>query len=107
MTQPTPTSQWDRIAHSEDFAAILRAKRRFLIPATIFFLVYYLALPILVGWFPETMNKSAWGKVNWAYLFALSQFFMAWILAAMYVVVAARWDKMTAAVLAKHGHGPK
>ncbi len=96
---PTPQSHWDQIGHSAEFAAVLRAKRRFLIPATIFFLVYYLALPVLVGWFPEVMNRPVIGKVNGAYLFALSQFLMAWILAGMYVVVAARWDKMTAAVL--------
>jgi len=39
--------------------------------------------------------------VNIAYLFALSQFFMAWIIAALYVRAAARFDRMAADVL-KH-----
>ncbi len=71
-----------------DFAALKKAKLRFIIPATIFFLVYYMTLPVLVGFFPEMMKTPVWGKVNWAYLFALSQFIMTWVLCAMYVRVA-------------------
>ena len=45
----------------------------------VFFVVYYFALPVLVGYAPELMSRPVVGKVNIAYLFALSQFFMAWI----------------------------
>ena len=72
-----------------DFKGCSAAKLRFIVPMTIFFLVYYFALPVLVGWFPDLM-KTKVGSVNIAYLFALSQFFMAWIVAAIYVVKAAR-----------------
>jgi len=48
------------------------------------------------------MKKKVWGEVNVAYVFALSQFFMAWIMAFLYVRVAAKWDKSAAAVI--HGH---
>jgi uncharacterized membrane protein (DUF485 family) len=41
--------------------------------------------------------------VNIAYLFALSQFFMAWVLAFIYVVAAAGWDRSERALLAKFG----
>ena len=40
-------------------------------------------------------------KVNWAYLFALSQFLMTWIMCALYVRAARRWDIMNAELLAK------
>jgi uncharacterized membrane protein (DUF485 family) len=59
-----------------------------------------LALPYLVGYHPQLMQRKVWGEMNWAYLFALSQFFMAWILAAIYVVVAAGWDRKAKSVLA-------
>jgi uncharacterized membrane protein (DUF485 family) len=95
---------WTRIARDPAFSELKRARRRFVIPATIFFLVYYLALPVLVGYFPELMKRPIIGKVNWAYLFALSQFFMAWVMAAFYVRVAARWDKMNEAMLSRLGH---
>jgi uncharacterized membrane protein (DUF485 family) len=47
------------------------------------------------------MKKKVLGDVNLAYLFALSQFFMAWILAFVYVGVAAGWDRKAAAILSK------
>ncbi len=91
---------WDAIAADTDFKNLLAAKARFIWPATIFFLAYYFALPVLVGWFPELM-KTKVGSVNVAYLFAFSQFFMAWIVAGIYVGKAAGWDKAAAGILAK------
>lgn len=94
-------ADWNAIANDPDFAELKRSKRSFLIPWTIFFLVYYMTLPVLVGYFPETMKAPVLGKVNWAYLFALSQFVMTWTLCAVYVRRARRWDQMNAALLAK------
>lgn len=95
---------WEAIAADDDFKKLIAAKMRFIAPATIFFLIYYFALPILVGWFPELMKKKLSDGVNVAYLFALSQFFMAWIVAGFYVVKASGWDKAAAAVLTKFKH---
>jgi uncharacterized membrane protein (DUF485 family) len=97
---PSPVN-WEAIEAKPAFRQLLSRKARFIIPATIFFLVYYLALPVLVGYFPDLMKKRVWGEVNIAYVFALSQFFMAWIMAFLYVRVAAKWDKSAASVI--HG----
>lgn len=85
---------WEKLAASERFRALLKAKRRFIVPAMIFFVVYYFALPVLIGYARPFMEKRVLGPVNLAYLFALSQFFMAWIIAALYVKAAARFDRM-------------
>lgn len=92
---------WEAIAADPQFKKLIADKLRFIIPCTIFFVLYYFALPILVGWFPELMKKEVLGHINLAYLFALSQFFVAWGLAWMYVRTAARWDKASDALLAK------
>jgi uncharacterized membrane protein (DUF485 family) len=92
---------WAAIANDPAFAALKAAKLRFIIPATIFFLVYYMTLPILVGYFPDLMKTPVWGKVNWAYLYALSQFIMTWVICAMYVRTAKRWDKLNTELLAR------
>jgi uncharacterized membrane protein (DUF485 family) len=97
-------AKWDAIAADPDFKALLKTKARFIVPATIFFVIYYFALPYLAGYHPELMQKRVWGEMNWAYLFGLSQFFMAWALAAVYVAVAAGWDRKSAALLAKFKH---
>jgi len=97
MRQPT---DWDVVAANPEFKALMRAKKRFIIPATIFFVVYYFALPILVGYAPAFMATPVLGPVNIAYLFALSQFFVAWFIAYLYVRAAARFDQQGRDVLA-------
>lgn len=87
------TIPWEAIAASARFKELLRVKRRFIIPAMIFFIVYYFALPALVGYARPLMEKRVLGPVNVAYLFALSQFFMAWVIAAFYVRAANRFDR--------------
>jgi uncharacterized membrane protein (DUF485 family) len=90
---------WEKLAGSERFRNLLKAKRRFIIPAMIFFVAYYFALPVLIGYARPFMETRIWGPVNLAYLFALSQFVMAWIIAALYVRAAARFDRMAKGVI--------
>jgi uncharacterized membrane protein (DUF485 family) len=85
-------ADWDRVAAEDEFKGLLASKRRFIVPATLFFVVYYFALPVLVGYAPGLMDTRVLG-VNVAYLFALSQFFMAWAVAAAYVRAAGGWDE--------------
>ena len=92
---------WSRVTQMPEFRAMVRAKLRFIIPAAVFFVVYYFALPVLVGYAPGLMSKKIFGVINIAYLFALSQFFMAWIIAALYLRAAARFDRMEHTVIEK------
>ena len=92
---PTPSQpDWAAVERLPEFRALVRAKRAFLVPASIFFVVYYFALPALVGYWPEVMSTRVVGRVNLAYLFALSQFVMAWALMAAYVRRARHFDRM-------------
>ena len=95
-----PPTDWDRVASNQEFKDLMAAKVRFVVPATIFFIVFYFSLPVLVGWFPDLMKTQVIGVVNIAYLFALSQFFVAWFIAYLYVRAAARFDQQGRDVLA-------
>ena len=95
------TQEWDRIAATDEFKTLIAAKVKFIIPAVIFFIVYYFALLVLVGYAPKLMETRVFGVINIAYLFALSQFFMAWILAAIYVKKAGKFDAMAQAITNK------
>ncbi len=92
---------WEDIAATDDFKNLIAAKRKFIVPAVIFFIVYYFALPVLVGYAPKLMETRVFGVVNLAYLFALSQFFMAWILAAIYVKKAGSFDALAQKIVSK------
>jgi len=96
-------ADWDRVAAMAEFKELLASKRKFIVPATLFFIVYYFALPIMVGYAPGLMGRTVFGVVNLAYLFALSQFFVAWIIAAFYVRAAGKWDDMAGRIIQKLG----
>ncbi len=98
-TQTAASVDWAAVEADPEFRALVAAKRRFILPATAFFIVYYFALPILVGYFPDAMDGDVFGNVNVAYLFALSQFVMAWLLMWAYVRRARRFDAMAETVL--------
>jgi uncharacterized membrane protein (DUF485 family) len=95
----SPPYDWAAIERLPEFRELVRAKRAFVVPATLFFLAYYFALPALVGYWPGVMSTPVVGHVNVAYLFALSQFAMAWLLMAAYVRRARRYDRMAASLV--------
>jgi uncharacterized membrane protein (DUF485 family) len=64
--------------------------RRFVWPMTVFFLIYYLALNLLAGTSPDLMGNKLFGEFTFGYLFALSQFLMAFVVAWIYSRWAAR-----------------
>jgi uncharacterized membrane protein (DUF485 family) len=96
-----PRPDWAAIERMPEFRALLRAKRAFLLPACVFFVAYYFALPALVGYWPDLMSRRVAGRINLAYLFALSQFVMAWALMAAYVRRARAYDRMVQDLLAR------
>lgn len=96
---PPDREEWARIARSNGFQNLIASKKRFIVPATIFFIVYYFTLPVLVGYAPSLMSRKIIGPVNIAYLFALSQFFVAWIIAFLYVRAAGKHDRMIKEIL--------
>jgi len=77
--------EWEGIERSEEFKTLVRSRWRFVLPATVFFLIYYFLLPVLNGTATDFMRQEVIGHVNIAYLFALSQFVMAWLLAWLYI----------------------
>jgi uncharacterized membrane protein (DUF485 family) len=103
----TSQSEWDRIADSRQFKDLMATKKIFIVPAFVFFVVYYFALPVLVGYAPQFMSTKVIGEVNLAYLFALSQFFVAWIIAALYVRAANDFDRLAKDIIenAENGKG--
>lgn len=93
-------SAWHQIYSSAPFRRMIQQKKRAVCAMTVFFIAYYFALPLLVGYRPGLMSRPVWGEANWAYLFAFSQFLMAWAIAFIYMRFASRFDKMADNILA-------
>ena len=77
----------EAVGKDPEMAELERRHQRFVWPMTIFFLVYYLSLPILAGAAPDLMGTKVFGQFTFGYLFALSEFLMAFVVAWVY----ARW----------------
>jgi uncharacterized membrane protein (DUF485 family) len=99
-SRPTE-ADWNRIAVSVRFQRLLAIKKIFIVPVFVFFLVYYLMLPILLGYAPGFMSMRVVGTVTLAYLFALSQFVVGWTIAWLYLRASSRFDKLVKDVLEK------
>jgi uncharacterized membrane protein (DUF485 family) len=103
---PVEPQMWERLAAEPEFRALIARRRRFVIPATIFFIAYYLALPISIGVAPQFMSRSL-GPLSIAYWFALSQFVMTWLLMAAYVLRARSFDLEAARLRHRETHEVK
>jgi len=113
VDQPEPVAgedgvHWEGLEQTDEFRELVRRRFRFVLPATIFFLVYYFLLPLGNGLAPDFMKTRVFGQVNIAYLFALSEFVMAWVLAFLYIRKAnGVFDALAAKVRARATGGKK
>jgi len=80
----------EAVGKDPEMIELERRHRRFVWPATTFFLVYYMALNVLAGTSPDLMGNKLFGEFTFGYLFALSQFVMAFVVAWVYARWAAR-----------------
>ncbi|MGA7571642.1 MAG: DUF485 domain-containing protein [Candidatus Aquilonibacter sp.] len=92
-------SEWDTLAKDPEFLALLRARRRFIVPSTIFFLVFYLALPVGIAFAPAFMNRPVVESLTIANLYGFAQFLMAWVLLAAYMRAARSFDNRAQALV--------
>jgi uncharacterized membrane protein (DUF485 family) len=90
--EDTVEIDYSRIVQSSSFQQLLREKRNFIIPSTIFFLVFYFTLPILTA-YTSVLNKTAFGSISWAWVFGFGQFIMTWALCMIYTSRASKFDK--------------
>lgn len=81
-----------KVESSPEFRRFLKRKWKFLIPMTIFFMIFYFLLPIMTS-YSTILNTSAFGDISWVWIFAFSQFIMVWVLSAIYVRKASTFDE--------------
>ena len=93
---------YSAIVQSQEFQQLLKEKKKFILPFTLFFLVFYFALPIMTS-YTSVLNNSFYGHITWAWVFAFAQFIMTWALCMIYSKKAVRFDRLSNEVLKKGG----
>jgi len=90
MSQTDPRIDWEAIERSPEFRELIGARRRFVLPATIFFLAWYIGFILLAGYAPDFMAESVYEGLTVGYCLALTQFVMVGVLGIMYLRRAER-----------------
>ena len=91
---------WQAIEASPEFQELVAKRRSFVLPATIFFLAYYMAFILLAGYAEDFMGSSVYEGLTVGYCLALTQFVMVFALGIMYLRRADRdYDPLAARVV--------
>src|SRR3954451_22406645 len=99
-----PRYDWERIEHSPEFQELVHKRRSFVVPATVFFLAYYMAFILLAGYAKDFMASSVYEGLTVGYCLALTQFLMVFVLGIMYLRKADRtYDPLAPRVLTAAG----
>jgi uncharacterized membrane protein (DUF485 family) len=81
---------WEAAERSPEFRELIVKRKRFVLPATIFFLTWYLGFILLAGYAEDFMGDSVYEGLTVGYVLALTQFIMVWGLAGLYLRKADR-----------------
>jgi len=95
---------WEAIEGSPEFQELVKRRRSFVLPATIFFLVYYMAFILLAGYAEDFMGSSVYEGLTVGYCLALTQFVMVFALGLIYLRKADRqYDPLAQRVVTAAG----
>ncbi|WP_155982738.1 DUF485 domain-containing protein [Paucisalibacillus sp. EB02] len=83
---------FEKVESSPQFKKLMENKKKFIVPMTIFFLVFYFLLPISTS-YGTFLNTPVFGDITWAWVFAVAQFVMTWVICSIYVKKANTFDK--------------
>ncbi len=75
---------YDRLHATPEFSELRSRYRGFVFPATVAFLVWYLAYVVLSNWAGDFMSTKVVGNINVALVFGLLQFVTTFAIAYLY-----------------------
>ena len=85
MSERDREIDWRAIEESPEFQELVRRRRSFVIPGTIFFLVAYMAFILLAAYAPDFMGERVYQGLTVGYCLALTQFLMVFGLGIWYL----------------------
>jgi uncharacterized membrane protein (DUF485 family) len=82
---PAGDIDWRAIEDSPEFQELVRRRRAFVLPATIFFLSWYMGFILLTAYAEGFMSERVYEGLTVGYCLALTQFVMVVVLGLMYL----------------------
>jgi uncharacterized membrane protein (DUF485 family) len=100
--RPHPEIDWEAVERWPEFQELEHRRRSFVVPATIFFMAWYMGFILLAGYAPDFMGESVYQGLTVGYVLALTQFVMVAVLGVWYLRKAERdFDPLVAQILEK------
>ncbi|QDI90993.1 DUF485 domain-containing protein [Salicibibacter halophilus] len=98
---------YKQVEKSSTFRQLISEKKKFIIPCSIFFLIFYFSLPTLASYTTVLDGDAIGGVITWAWVLAFAQFVMTWTLCILYTRKAAHFDQLAQKVLNEEGEPRK
>ena len=96
---------WEAIEASPEFEELERTRRSFVLPATIFFLAWYMGFVVLAAYAEDFMSERVYQGLTVGYCLALTQFVMVLVLGIMYLRRADKvYDPLAAKAIERWTH---
>jgi uncharacterized membrane protein (DUF485 family) len=95
---------YSAVIRSDTFQQLMKKKKAFIIPYSIFFFLFYFTLPVMTSYF-QVLNTPAFGAITWAWVFAFAQFIMTWALCSIYTKRAAEFDQIVEKIKQEQNRG--
>jgi uncharacterized membrane protein (DUF485 family) len=104
--RPHPKVDWEAVERWPEFQELVHRRRAFVLPATIFYLSWYMGFILLAGYAPDFMGESVYEGLTVGYVLALTQFVMVAVLGLWYLRKADRdFDPLAAQIVEKASAG--
>lgn len=103
--RPHGEIDWEAIERSPEFQELVTRRRSFVLPATIFFLVWYMGFILLTAYAKGFMSERVHEGLTVGYCLALTQFVMVLVLGLMYLSRSAKvYDPLAAKAIERWAH---
>ena len=96
---------WEAVEHSPEFQELVRARKSFVLPATIFFLSWYMGFILLTAFAEDFMADRVYEGLTVGYVLALTQFLMVLVLGLAYLSRSAKtFDPLARKAIDRYAH---
>jgi uncharacterized membrane protein (DUF485 family) len=103
--EPGGEIDWEAIEASPEFQELVRSRRSFVLPGTIFFLTWYMGFILLTAYAEDFMAERVYEGLTVGYCLALTQFVMVLVLGLMYLSRSAKvYDPLAAKAIERWAH---
>jgi uncharacterized membrane protein (DUF485 family) len=103
--RPHGDIDWEAIERSPEFQELVTRRRSFVLPATAFFLIWYMGFILLTAYAKDFMSERVYEGLTVGYCLALTQFVMVLVLGLMYLSRSAKvYDPLAAKAIERWAH---